>query len=204
MTVKLKSLKVNLNDIFFKDPDLVNDGTNGKILESALIKQGFPLNQTGTVDLPGTGIVSGCEIKTRKASTRANHTVGTMTYDDIINTPWDQTSFKEKLQTQYRVTITKDEWTGEVYATDKMVDFSDKSIQNKLANAYEQNRAALKAQGKIQVGQTITAGGQFGYLEHKPGKNGTGKSYAMRIPDSGMKKLIKEASSPYNKLFAEG
>jgi hypothetical protein len=85
-----------------------------------------------------------------------------------------------------------------------MVDFSDKSIQNKLANAYEQNRAALKAQGKIQVGQTITAGGQFGYLEHKPGKNGTGKSYAMRIPDSGMKKLIKEASSPYNKLFAEG
>jgi len=204
MTVKLKSLKVNLSDVNFKDPDLVNDGTNGKILESALIKQGFPLNQTGTVDLPATGIVSGCEIKTRKASTRANHTVGTMTYDDIINTPWDKTTFKEKLQTQYRVTITKDEWTGEIYATDKMVDFSGASIQQKLSNSYEQNRAVLKAQGNIIVGQTITAGGQFGVLEHKPGKNGTGKSYAMRIPDSGMKKLIKEATSPYHTLFEEG
>ena len=85
-----------------------------------------------------------------------------------------------------------------------MVDFSGDSIQQKLANAYEQNRATLKAQGNIIVGQTITAGGQFGVLEHKPGKNSTGKSYAMRIPDSGMKKLIKEATSPYNNLFEEG
>lgn len=203
MTVKIKSLKVNLSDIKFKDPKLVNDGTNGKILETALIKQGFPIDQSGTVDLPATGAVSGCEIKTRKATTRSNHTIGTMTYDNIINTPWDDTPFKKKLQTQYRVTIKTDKLTGEVYATDKMVDFSNTKIQQKLANAYEQNRAVLKAQGKIQVGQTVTAGGQFGVLEHKPGKNKTCKSYAMRIPDSGMKKLIKKATSPYDNLFEE-
>tara|TARA_R110000868_G_scaffold168202_1_gene402825 strand:+ start:1051 stop:1647 length:597 start_codon:yes stop_codon:yes gene_type:complete len=195
MKVKIKSLKVNLSKINFEDPDQVNDGTNGKILEQEMMRQGFPINQNGTVDLPGI------EVKSRKASTDAMHTVGTMTYDDIVATPWNQTPFKKKLQTQYRVTINKDEFGGDVSAIGKVVDFSNPEIQKELEDAYEKCRAELIAQGQIYVGQTITAGGQYGKLEHKPGPNGTGKSYALRIPNSGMKKMLTMANSTFNQLF---
>jgi len=195
MTVKIKSLKVNLSNIDFIDPDQVNDGTNGKILEQEMMRQGFPIDQNGTIDLPGI------EVKSRKASTDAMHTIGTMTYDDIVATPWDQTPFKKKLQTQYRVTINKDEFEGDVSATGKVVDFSNPEIQKELEDAYEKCRAELISQGQIYVGQTITAGGQYGKLEHKPGPNGTGKSYALRIPNSGMKKMLTMANSTFNQLF---
>lgn len=195
MKVKIKSLKVNLDNIDFVDPDQVNDGRNGKILEQEMMRQGYPIDQNGTIDLPGI------EVKSRKASTDAMHTVGTMTYDDILVTPWDQTPFKKKLQTQYRVTINKDEFEGDVSATGKVVDFSNPEIQKELEDAYEKCRAELIAQGQIYVGQTITAGGQYGKLEHKPGPNGTGKSYALRIPNSGMKKMLTMANSTFNQLF---
>jgi len=195
MTVKIKSLKVNLSNIDFVDPDQVNDGTNGKILEQEMMRQGFPIDQNGTIDLPGI------EVKSRKASTDAMHTVGTMTYDDIIATPWDQTPFKKKLQTQYRVTINKDEFEGDVTAIGKVVDFSNPEIQEKLKKAYEKNRMYLMIQHRIIKGQTITAGGQYGKLEHKPGPKGTGKSYALRIPNSGMKKMLTTANSTFNTLF---
>jgi hypothetical protein len=195
MKVKIKSLKVNLDNIDFVDPDQVNDGRNGKILEQEMMRQGYPIDQNGTIDLPGI------EVKSRKSSTDAMHTVGTMTYDDILVTPWDQTPFKKKLQTQYRVTINKEECTGGVSATGKVVDLSDPEIQKELEDAYEKCRAELIAQGQIYVGQTITAGGQYGKLEHKPGPNGTGKSYALRIPNSGMKKMLTMANSTFNQLF---
>ena len=197
MKAKIKSLKVNLSNVDFKDPTKVNDGTNGKILEQAMMMQGYPIDQNGTIDLPGI------EVKSRKSTTDAMHTVGTMTYDDIISTPWDQTPFKQKLQTQYRVTINKEELTGDVNATGQVVDFSDPGIQKELEDAYEKNRMYLIIQNRIIRGQTITAGGQYGKLEHKPGPNGTGRSYAFRIPNSGMKKLINRATSTFNKLFEE-
>jgi hypothetical protein len=198
MKAKIKSLKVNLSNAGFVDPSKVNDGTNGKILEQVMIEQGFPIDQNGIVDLPG-----GIEVKSRKSTTGAMHTVGTMTYDNIINTPWDKTPFKQKLQKQYRVTIHKNVFTGEIETFDKIVDFSDPEIQSKLEEAYEKNRLFLVTQNEIIKGQTITAGGQYGNLEHKPGSNGTGKSYALRIPNSGMKKIIGSANSTYSNLFEE-
>lgn len=197
MKAKIKSLKVNLSNIDFADPDKVNDGRNGKILEQEMIRQGYPIDQNGTVDMPGIGI----EVKSRKFSTGAMHTIGTMTYDDILVTPWDKTPFKQKLQKQYRVTINKDEFEGDINATGKVVDLTNPEIQKELEDAYEKCRAELIAQGDIYIGQTITAGGQYGKLEHKPGPNGTGKSYALRIPDSGMKKMLTMANSTFNQLF---
>ncbi len=179
MKAKIKSLKVNLSEVPFVDPKNVRDGTNGKILETAMIKQGFPIDKTATVDLPTANV----EIKTRKASSKSNHTVGTMTFDDIINTPWDETPFKQKLQQQYRVKI-KDAKT----ASGKMVDFSHEIIQNDFREAYEICRTQLKLNGKtLYTGETIK-GTQYGCLEHKPGPSKNGKSYAFRITDAGMKK----------------
>jgi hypothetical protein len=198
MKAKIKSLKVNLSDAGFVDPSKVNDGTNGKILEQVMINQGFPVDQSGIVDLPG-----GIEIKSRKSTTESMHTVGTMTYDDIVRTPWHQTTFKQKLQKQYRVTIHKNELTDEIDTFDKIVDFSNPEIQSKLEEAYERNRLYLMIQHGIIKGQTVKAGGQYGKLEHKPGPSGTGKSYALRIPNSGMKKLIVMATSTYYSMFEE-
>lgn len=197
MKAKIKSLKVNLSNIDFADPDKVNDGRNGKILEQEMMRQGYPIDRSGTVDMPDIGI----EVKSRKSSTDAMHTIGTMTYDEILVTPWDKTPFKQKLQKQYRVTINKDEFEGDINATGKVVDLSNPEIQAKLEEAYEKNRMYLMIQQRIIKGQTVTAGGQFGKLEHKPGPSGTGRSYALRIPNSGMKKLLSIATSTFDTLF---
>ena len=183
MKVKIKSLKVDLSKVPFVDPSKVNDGVNGKILEQSMKKQGFPIDSTGTLDLPSIDV----EIKTRSAYTNSHHTIGTMTYDDIINTSWSQTPFKQKCQTQYRVEIYKENSFGEI------VDLTHPEIQKCFEQAYEDCRAELTAQGKIFKGQTIS-GGQYGVLEHKPGPSGTGKSFAFRIPNSGMKKLLGTAN----------
>lgn len=197
MKAKIKSLKVNLSNIDFADPDKVNDGRNGKILEQEMMRQGYPIDRSGTVDMPDIGI----EVKSRKSSTDAMHTIGTMKYDEILVTPWDKTPFKQKLQKQYRVTINKDEFEGDINATGKVVDLSNPEIQAKLEEAYEKNRMWLIIQQRIIKGQTVTAGGQFGKLEHKPGPSGTGRSYALRIPNSGMKKLLSIATSTFDTLF---
>ena len=193
--VRVKSLKVDLSKVPFKDPSKVNDGTNGKILEQAMKKQGFPIDSKGTIDLPSIDV----EIKTRSANTNSHHTIGTMTFDDIINTPWDETPFKQKLQKQYRVTIREN-----ASASGKIVDLSHPEIQKHLEEAYEDCRYQLEKeyllQGKIIKGQTISSG-QYGVLEHKPGPNGTGKSYALRIPNSGMKKLLGTADMLATGLF---
>lgn len=183
MKAKIKNLKVDLTQVPFIDPLKVNDGTNGKILEQSMKRQGFPIDSTGTVDLPSINL----EVKTRSAYTNCHHTIGTMIYDDIINTSWDQTLFKLKCQTQYRVDIYKEKSFGEV------VDLTHPEIQQRFEQAYEDCRAKLIAQGKIIKGQTIS-GGQYGVLEHKPGPNGTGKSFAFRIPNSGMKKILGTAN----------
>lgn len=196
MKAKIKSLKVDLSKVPFVDPSTVQDGTNGKILETAMKKQGFPIDSTGTVDLPGIDV----EIKTRSFHTNSQHTVGTMRFDDIINTPWDQTPFKAKLQTQYRVWIKSNEIDSNTTATGEIVDFSHLEIQNKLQTAYEDCRSQLKAQGEI-ITRQIISGGQYGVLEHKPGDSGTGKSYALRIPHSGMKKLLGIANMAKTGLF---
>ena len=194
--VKVKKLKVDLSTIKFKNPEKVTDGSNGRLLENGLRDQGFPVDPHATVDLPGVNKSSpGIEVKSRSKTTSSMHTIGTMTHAAIIDTPWNETTFKQKLQQQYRVTISTNPFTGEIDADGTMVDFTDPEIQKLFEEAYENCRSQLIAQGDIIPKQTIT-GGQFGALEHK-----NGKSYAMRIPDSGMKKVIKHATSTYNKLF---
>ena len=191
MKVKIKSLKVDLTKVPFKDPKKVNDGTNGKILEQAMIKQGFPIDRTGTVDLPSIDV----EVKSRSASTKSMHTQGTMTYEDIIKTPWDQTTFKQKLQKQYQVTI-----KGTNNANGIVEDFTDPEIQKKFETDYENCRSKLTAQGGIIKGQTIS-GGEYMVLEHKPGPSGTGTSYACRIRHAGMKKIWGLTNILGNPLF---
>lgn len=191
--MKVKKIKVDLSKVQFKAKASRHDYENGKILEDAMIEQGFPIDQTGTVDLP-----NGIEVKTRSAKTKSKHTIGTMTIDKIIKTPWDETTFKQKLQHQYRVTINDDNHlTGQVTAKGELVDLSHPEIQQHFKDAYEKCRNQLTMQ--IVTGEEITprqriSGGQYGELEHKPAKKSLGNSFAWRIPPSGMKKILAKAN----------
>ena len=199
--IMVKTLKVDLSKVNFSNPEKVTDGRNGKILEIAMRDQGFPVDSTATVDLPGVNQNSpGIEVKSRSKTSSSMHTVGTMTFNDIINTNWNDTPFKQKLLQQWRVVISNNPITGEIDANGHMVDFTHQDIQKLFEEAYEKCRAKLAIQNAIIPGQTIR-GGQYGVLEHKPNKSGGGSSYAMRIPDSGMKKVLTIANSTYNKLF---
>ncbi len=200
-SILVKALKVDLSEVKFKNPEKVCDGANGRLLESEMRKQGFPIDSSAIVDLPGVNSASpGVEVKSRSKTSGAMHTVGTMTYENIIKTPWSETSFNKKLQQQWRVTLSNNVFTDKVSADGSMVDLTHPNIQELFEEAYEDCRAQLATQGGIISGQTIK-GGQYGALEHKPGRSGNAKSYAMRIPNSGMKKVIKEATSTFHKLF---
>jgi hypothetical protein len=201
--IKINKLKMDLSKVTFKNPENVRDGTNGKILESAMREQGYPVDPRAVVDLPGINPDSpGVEVKSRSATTNSAHTVGTMTYDNILSTAWPDTSFMKKLLQQWQVEISKNIFTGEIGAGGTMVDLTHLDIQKQVEEAYESCRAQLAAQGTIVKGQTIS-GGQYGVLEHKPGKSGTNKSYAMRIPAAGMKKIRRSTDSTFRKLFNE-
>jgi len=199
--IMVKTLKVDLSNINFSNPEKVTDGRNGRILENAMREQNFPISSTAIVDLPGVNQNSlGIEVKSRSKTTKSMHTVGTMTYDNIISTDWNDTNFKQKLQQQWRVNIANNTITGKIDATGTMFDLTHPDIQELFEKAYEDCRSQLAAQGKIISGQTIS-GGKYGALEHKRTKKGNGKSYAMRIPHSGMKKVLTIVNSTYNQLF---
>jgi hypothetical protein len=80
----------------------------GREIENELRRQGFNVRSDSVIDMPDLLL----EIKTRKSSSSAAHTVGTMTHTNILANSWDKTSFKQKLQSQYRVII--DVETGKV------------------------------------------------------------------------------------------
>lgn len=177
MSFKLKSLKVDLSKIVFNDPQTVTDGTNGHILEDGMRAQGYPIDSRAPVDLPIA------EVKSRSAFTNSMHTEGSITYEKVLSTAYDDTLIKQKLQVQYQVII-----AAANKASGKVVDFTAEEIQRHIRAAYENCRSQIKANNGLLRG--TVKGGQFGCLEHKPGTSGKGKSYAFRIPHSGMKKLL--------------
>jgi hypothetical protein len=189
--MKVKTLKVDFSKIHFKNPTTVNDSTNGHILQDGMINQGFALDKTGTVDIPGIGV----EVKTRGSKSTASHTIGTMTYGNIMVTDWEDTTFCQKTQKQYRVDIDYNELDGTTTASGNLVDFSHAEIQKELKLAYETAKTALTQLGNLKDKKTIP-GTQYGCLEHKEGN-----SYAFRIPHAGMKKLLNMANFTQSGLF---
>jgi hypothetical protein len=193
--VRVKEVKVDFSDLYFPNAKECIDGSMGIAIEKAMEEQGFKISK-GTIDIEEYQL----EIKTRKKSSSSPHTVGTMTLKDIIDTPWDQTPFKQKLQNQFRVTI--DDEIGRV-CDQRVVHLSDDpDIQKELEKSYENARTILteryNATGQIPKG-TIKNSDDIGLLEHR-----SGSQYAYRITDSGMKRFINMANTApvFNSLFS--
>jgi hypothetical protein len=133
------------------------------------------------------------EVKTRKRGSKSPHTTGTMTYDDIIASPWEDTIFAEKRQRVFEATH-DDTFSSNKIVGETVIDMTKPDIQDLLKRDYEIARAKLAARGPGSTGTIV--GGEFGILELR-----SGNTWAHRIPDSGYRKIKSMAASTFDKLF---
>lgn len=191
MTVVPISLNIDWSDLILQNPRKVTDGSNGIAVENYMRSKGFAVNSNSTVDLPKFG-THGVEIKSRGIySTTAPWTIGTMTDNAIIKTPWDKTSFKKKLQIQFHVLIGEDINLNGIVVDSYIVDFRNPEFQETLRTAYEHARKNL-----MNGNFGTAAGTRYGMLEQR-----TENSYAFRITAIGMKNLTNAALIGKNALF---
>lgn len=196
MTIRVKTVKADLSNLNFPNAKDCIDGSMGIAVENELRNQGFKIS-SGVIDLPELQL----EIKTRKSNSDAPHTVGTMTHADILNTSWKFTTLRQKLQSQFRITI--DVKTGKVSEQTVIHFRDDPDIDNELERSYETARSMLKIHhvlhNEILKSYTIRGQDRVGFLEYREGN-----SYAFRISDSGMKRFINMANTApqFNALFS--
>ena len=185
--IKVKKLNTGSENLVVPEQHIGNEGNVGKWYEDQLASKGFRMNSGQGIDIPDLNV----ENKTRKRSSKAPHTTGTMTYDNIINTPYERSSISQKLQQQNRMEYDN---TFNVVTDESVYDFRDPEIQQKLKESYENARSILRQQGGPAPGTIV--GGAFGSFEWK-----SGNTYAHRISDSGMRQMKSMAKSTFNDLF---
>lgn len=185
--IKVKKLKTDSDQLTLPEQRKGNEGNVGKFYENHLANKGFSMNAGQGVDIPDLNI----EAKTRNRASKASHTVGTMTYDNIINTPYEKSTMCQKLQQQNRMEYDN---TFNVVTNESVYNFTDPAIQKNLKDSYENARSILIQQGAPMPGTIV--GGQYGVFEWK-----SGNTYAHRIPHSGMKKIKVMAKSTVHDHF---
>ena len=167
------------------------NGNVGHLVEDVMTEVGYPIDRQATVDLPDLKV----EVKTRTAEATSAHAVGSMTVNDIIATPYQSSTVKEKFQQQYRVTHSG---TFREVTSAKIYDFSDTYIQGLVERDYEAGRAIfaeIQKNGSSYPKYVRGANTDF-YWEKKDGN-----SYAFRASDSAMKGFEGMATSTFNSLF---
>ena len=157
-------------------------GNIGEYVENILNSNGYPVNKGIGCDIDIGGVK--VEVKTRNIDSDAPHTVGSMSREDICNTPYEESNICKKLQQQYRVYF-KDGDPG--FIVDARVrQFTDSSIQSRLKKSYEEARKIfIDGLGKRSKPYDTIKGfdGCDGYFE----KTKKGTSWVFRIPHTAMK-----------------
>ncbi len=182
--MKAKVTKLNTTLVGMHVPDSAN-GYAGRYVEQELIQQGFDVDTRGTIDIPGLDI----EVKTRDLDATSAQTVGKMSLEKIKQTSYKDSTVREKIQRQFRVSIRDNTIVGT-----EVVDFSWDIIQAKIEESYELARARIN-QG---CDDNYIPGGSYGYFERTV-KNSD--SYDFRLSDSAMKKLVAMANSTARDIF---
>lgn len=159
----------------------------GEFVEGVLKEEGYVLQDGQGPDIPGLGV----EVKSRCNTATSPNTVGKMSVADIINTPYRESPIFKKIQLQFRVVY--DKYTREVL-NPKIVDFTDKHIQEIIEDAYETGRQQFKE----GLRGPYIKGTQWGHWELD---KQTQNSYSFRIPDKRMKDLVSMSTSSFNDLF---
>jgi hypothetical protein len=158
-------------------PEIRNDCDIGQWVDAEMMRKGHTIDPKGRVDLPEYNI----DNKTRKKGSKADHTVGSMTIPDIIDTPnFEDSGFYPKVQNQNQ--ITWDPIFKEVVDV-KIVDMAIPDIQNRLKAAYENLRAQVIEGNRAK---TITSSCGWARLDGYNHNN----SYRYRITDTAMKQIL--------------
>jgi len=182
--MKPRVVRLKANMVGKSVPSNMN-GAAGRYVEKELGKQGYLMSNAPGPDIPEIET----EVKTRDLDAVSAHTVGRMTPEDIITTPYRESVVYTKLQRQYRVK-TKDR----VIVSDRVYDFSAPYIQEKIEQCYEAARQKI-IQGDER---DYIPGGHYGFFERQAGGP---RSYQFRFTDGAMKKLEAMSRSTFHKLF---
>ena len=182
MKAKVTSLKVKL--VGERVPQRFH-GAAGRDVEDKLRQQGIPITRDSGPDIPSVNL----EVKTRDLDATSAQSVGSMTPEDIVKTPYRESVIFEKLQQQYRVK-TKDQ----VIVSAEVYDFSSPNIQEKIEASYE------AARQKIIDGDNndYVSGGKYGYFERTVKGS---RSYEFRFAHGAMKKIENMSTSTFDKIF---
>jgi len=176
--MKLSRVSIIKNNISVgtKIPTTTNDAQVGQWADSVIESNGHTIDKNGLVDLPEYGI----DNKTRKKSSKAHHTVGSMTIKNITDTKnWAETRYYAKSQNQNQITYDTD--FLEVSKV-KIIDMAIDLIQENLKDGYEDCRNQLV--GGCRNKEIKSSNGWVvldGY--------GHSNSYRMRITNKAMKKI---------------
>jgi len=184
MSIKTKSLKKAISKNTQVPVEIENIGYWA---EDYLEENGYNINRGAGVDLPDYNV----EIKTRCVNSKSAHTVGRMTTEAIINTPYTQSPVKDKIQQQYRV-----EYDNEgTIVSNEIYDFSEDWIQDLIKQSYEAGRQEI-AQGMAGKNNTKTHG--VGVFQRDKNK----EQWQFRITKTGMEKIKSMSKQKsFKKLF---
>ena len=200
-----------LNGMTVPGRSSTNTGNVGNFIDQYLKTQMGIANTTSTVDLASLGI----ELKSKDIHTNTDWSIGSMTLQDILGTPYIQSSVYQKLQALLLV------YTDDIFQVIKNLElhyFDFDEVQQLLADSYESARQEIQHRVNLHaamIAQQVVAGnpnailqkvqfknyekfhGQFGKFEF----TNTGSSFMFRISLPQMKHLTSLSSAYHNKLF---
>jgi hypothetical protein len=177
-SARVKTIKNNVA-VGTVTPLFTQDHQAGHWVDSVMKSKGHVVDTVGVVDLPEYGI----DNKSRKYGSKASWTIGSMTIEDIIDTPkWEDTRFYKKCKNQNHVEYHPD--LREVVKV-TVVDFDINLIQNKLRQDYEYLRSCV-----IEGDRSKEIRGNWTVFDGYSHEN----SYRMRITNSTMK-MFKNISA---------
>jgi hypothetical protein len=158
-------------------------GNIGEYIENILNSNGYPVNKGAGCDINISGVA--VEVKTRNIDSDAPHTVGSMTYEEICNTPYVQSNICKKFQQQYRVYF-KDGEPGHIVKA-RVCNFTDECIQSQIKKSYEEARKILVDNPMYAKSEPWTTVKGFTNCPAYFEKTKTGSSWAFRITDLAMR-----------------
>lgn len=171
-------------------------GNIGRHIENVMKSLGYDVDQRAVVDMGNIGV----EIKTRKISSTSPHTIGKMCVEDIINTPWDRSPLKAKIQCQFRVEYDD---VQNIVTEARVWDFDVHEIQSALKVSYESARKIFTKR-KLDPSCTYVRGKDLGVLSDAYFENTTDTAHwDFRISHETMEryKKIINGQKHHKKLF---
>lgn len=188
---RVKTIKDNI-EIGDTVPIFKKDCEVGQWVDKVLEEKGHNIDKNGIIDLPEFGV----DNKTRKHGSKCSHTVGSMTIENIVNTPdWFETSYHQKSLNQNQI-----EWSDvfQEVVDVTILDMDLPEIQNPLKSAYDNMREKVLDGDRSKNIKSDCGWAVFdGYNHHN--------SYRYRITDKAMKKIknLSKSRNTRRKLFDE-